>query len=49
MELLHATNIESNKVVCRLGAIYNKPYNEYEFGEEVYQTLREYLIKTKRT
>lgn len=30
-------------VRCRLGAIFGKPYNEYEMLEEDYQKIREYL------
>lgn len=43
-ELFDAT-AGHGKVVVRIGAVYDWPYNEYEFSEERYQVIRNYLYK----
>lgn len=35
-------------VKCRLGNIFNKPYNEYEISNYDYIRCREFLLKSKK-
>lgn len=47
MELLKSVDVEPNSVMCRLGAVFETPYNEYILSDGLYQQIRESLIREK--
>lgn len=42
MELFNKTS-SICEIIVRIGEIFGWPYNEYEFSEERYQAIRNYL------
>lgn len=42
MELFNKTS-SIGEIIVRIGEIFGWPYNEYEFSEERYQAIRNYL------
>lgn len=46
MELLHLNNIEDSSIECRLGIIFGTSYNEYLFGDDIYNKIKNYLLES---
>lgn len=43
MHLFCKTKTNSSEVIVRIGELFGWPYNEYEFSEERYQAIQNYL------
>lgn len=44
MELLSLVEVKPESVMCRIGSIFGKPYNEYVISDGLYNQIREYLL-----
>lgn len=44
--LIELTN-NRNVIIVRLSELFNTPYNEYEFDDDVYDKIRNYLKEEK--
>ena len=47
MELFELVEVKPDSVICRLGSVFGKPYNEYIFSDGFYNQIREYLLEIK--
>lgn len=46
MELLRKVEVKPDSVICKLGSVFGKPYNEYYLSDGLYNQIREYLLET---
>lgn len=44
IELLGKVGVKPESVLCRVGSIFGKPYNEYVISDGLYNQIREYLL-----
>jgi hypothetical protein len=47
MNLLKEVDVKPDSVICRLGSVFGKDYNEYVISEGLFQQIREHLLKIK--
>ena len=47
MNALKKVNVKPESVICRLGAIFGTPYNEYLISDGLYSRIAEYLEEQK--
>ena len=43
MNLLNEVGVNHDSVICRLGAIFGKPYNEYVISDGLFQKIKDRL------
>lgn len=43
MSLLNEVGVNHDSVICRLGAIFGKPYNEYVISDGLFQKIKDRL------
>lgn len=47
IELLRRVEVKPESVICRLGSVFEKPYNEYVISDGLYNQIRDYLFESK--
>lgn len=47
MELLRMVEVKPESVICKLGEVFGKPYNEYFLSDGLYNQIREYLLENE--
>ncbi len=47
MNLLKEVDVKPDSVICRLGSVFGKEYNEYVISEGLYQQIQEHLLKIR--
>lgn len=48
MELLNEANVKPETVMCRLGSVFETPYNEYIISDGLYKQIGDSLRKIRR-
>lgn len=47
MDLLKKVEVKPESVICKLGTVFGKPYNEYILSDGLYNLIQTYLLETK--
>ena len=49
MELLKKVDAKPEAIICRLGAIFGKNYNEYLISDGLFNQIKDYLTQNEET
>lgn len=49
MNLLKQVDVKPESVMCRLGAIFGTPYNEYVISDGLYRQIQSHLLETEES
>ena len=47
ISLLNNVGVKHDSVICRLGTIFNTPYNEYTISDGLFRQIQSHLIEKK--
>lgn len=47
MNLLNDVGVKHDSVICKLGTVFNTPYNEYTISDGLFKQIRSYLMEKK--
>ena len=47
MSLLNSVDVKHESVMCRLGAIFDTPYNEYTISDGLFRQIQSRLMEKK--